>query len=96
MMRRSKKPSPPVIHTPGECRLAVDPHLVVTSVAGLFCYLRIVVALYSAPPEQAVSIPGASPGTAGVLVVLAIFLTWFGVYPTPLLNLIRKTVAGLN
>jgi NADH-quinone oxidoreductase subunit N len=70
--------------------------LVVTSVAGLFYYLRIVVALYSAPSEQAVSIPGASLGTACVLVVLAILLIWFGVYPNPLLNLIRTTVAGLN
>ena len=70
--------------------------LVVTSVAGLFYYLRIVVALYSAPPEQAASIPGASLGTACVLVVLAILLIWFGVYPNPLLNLVRTTVAGLN
>lgn len=70
--------------------------LVITSVAGLFYYLRIVVALYSAPPEQAVSIPGVSLGTACVLVVLAILLIWFGVYPTPLLNLIRTTMAGLD
>ena len=69
--------------------------LVVTSVAGLFYYLRIVVALYSAPPEHA-PIQMVSRGGAFILVVLTILLIWFGVYPTPLLNLIRTTTAGLN
>jgi NADH-quinone oxidoreductase subunit N len=63
--------------------------LVVTSVAGLFYYLRIVVALYSAPPEPA-PVPIPSPTGASILVVaLTILLIWFGVYPAPLLNLIR-------
>jgi NADH-quinone oxidoreductase subunit B len=35
-------------------------------------------------------------GTACVLVALAILLIWFGVYPTPLLNLIRATMAAIN
>jgi NADH-quinone oxidoreductase subunit N len=69
--------------------------LVVTSVAGLFYYLRIVVALYAAPPERA-PIQVASRGGAFILVVLMILLIWFGVYPTPLLNLIRTTTAALN
>jgi formate hydrogenlyase subunit 3/multisubunit Na+/H+ antiporter MnhD subunit len=69
--------------------------LVVTSVAGLFYYLRIVVALYSAPPERA-PIQMVSRGGAFILVVLAILLIWFGVYPAPLLNLIRTTMAALN
>jgi len=67
--------------------------LVVTSVAGLFYYLRIVVALYAAPSESA-PIPMVSPRAAFVLVVLALLLIWFGVYPSPLLNLIRTTMAG--
>jgi NADH:ubiquinone oxidoreductase subunit 2 (chain N) len=69
--------------------------LVITSVAGLFYYLRIVVALYAAPPEPA-PVQKVSRGSALVLAVLAILLIWFGVYPTPLLNLIRTTVAGFN
>jgi NADH-quinone oxidoreductase subunit N len=70
--------------------------LVVTSVAGLFYYLRIVVALYSAPPEPA-PVPIPSPTGASILVVaLTILLIWFGVYPTPLLNLIRATRADLT
>jgi NADH-quinone oxidoreductase subunit N len=70
--------------------------LVVTSVAGLFYYLRIVVALYSAPTEPAAPIQMVSRGGAFILVALSILLIWFGVYPTPLLNLIRTTMAGLN
>ena len=70
--------------------------LVVTSVAGLFYYLRIVVALYSASPERA-QIPVPSRTGASILVVgLTILLIWFGVYPAPLLNLIRATTARLN
>jgi len=69
--------------------------LVLTSVAGLFYYLRIVVALYSAAPEHAPT-EMASRGGAFILVVLMILLIWFGVYPAPLLNLIRTTTAGLN
>jgi NADH-quinone oxidoreductase subunit N len=70
--------------------------LVVTSVAGLFYYLRIVVALYSDPPEHAAPIQAVSRGSVFILLVLTILLIWFGVYPTPLLNLIRTTMAGLN
>jgi NADH-quinone oxidoreductase subunit N len=72
--------------------------LVVTSVAGLFYYLRVVVTLYSAPPQriadQFVSVgqPAAWPGVF-MLTVLALLLIWFGVYPTPLLHLIRITLA---
>jgi NADH-quinone oxidoreductase subunit N len=70
--------------------------LVLTSVAGLFYYLRIVVTLYSAPPERAVPIQNLAWGSACVLGVLAILLIWLGVYPTPLLNLIRTAMSGLS
>jgi NADH-quinone oxidoreductase subunit N len=75
--------------------------LVVTSVAGLFYYLRVVVTLYSAPPEQAtgrvlsVNQRGSWSGVL-MLAVLAILLIWFGVYPTPLLDVIRTTMAALS
>ncbi len=69
--------------------------LVVTSVAGLFYYLRIVVTLYSNPSEHAAPIRVLSRGGAFILAVLAILLIWFGVYPAPLVNLIRTTMAGL-
>jgi NADH-quinone oxidoreductase subunit N len=69
--------------------------LVLTSVAGLFYYLRIVVALYSAPSEPA-PVQTVSRRGAFVVVVLAVLLIYFGVYPSPLLNLIRTTMAGLS
>ena len=70
--------------------------LVVTSVAGLFYYLRIVVALFADPPEHAAPLEVLSRGGALVLAVLAILLLWLGVYPSPLLDLIRTSLAGLN
>jgi NADH-quinone oxidoreductase subunit N len=63
--------------------------LVVTSVAGLFYYLRIVGALYADPTESTAPQPEVSRSAALVLAVLALVLIWLGVYPTPLLNLIR-------
>ena len=70
--------------------------LVVTSVAGLYYYLRIVVALYSGPPAHPATIPIVSQGGTVVLAMLTILLIWLGVYPTPLLSLIRTTMARLN
>ncbi len=70
--------------------------LVLTSVAGLFYYLRIVVTLYSPQPDRPTLIPAMAEGGVFVLAVLTILLIWFGVYPSPLINLIRTAVTGLN
>jgi NADH-quinone oxidoreductase subunit N len=71
--------------------------LVITSVIGLYYYLRIVVTLYSglsasaeAPPAT-VRLPLLGTYT---LAALAILLLWFGVYPSPLLNLIQTLASG--
>lgn len=64
--------------------------LVMTSTIGLFYYLRILVALYSASSEPEAS---AHPGvlTSGaVLALLMALLIWFGVYPGPLLDMIQR------
>ena len=66
--------------------------LVITSVAGLFYYLRIVVALYS-PPEHAL-VQDVSRSGATVVFALSVLLIWFGVYPAPLFRLVRTTVLG--
>src|SRR5262249_33483101 len=66
--------------------------LVLTSVAGLFYYLRILVTLYSAPAEYPAPTPRLATGSAFVLGALATLLIWFGIYPTPLVDLIRMTV----
>ena len=70
--------------------------LVLTSVIGLFYYLRIVITLFSAPPERQYSMQKLEWNSAFVLGGLAVLLIWFGVYPAPLLNLIRATIGGLN
>lgn len=68
--------------------------LVLTSVVGLFYYLRILVTLYSDPP--AIPTPTRSLAWSSALVLggLAVLLLWFGVYPEPLLNLIRTAMGG--
>src|SRR5499427_9413750 len=68
--------------------------LVITSVAGLFYYLRIVVALYS--PSEHAHIQEVSRSGAAVVVALSVLLIWFGVYPAPLFRLVRTTVVGAD
>jgi NADH-quinone oxidoreductase subunit N len=66
--------------------------LVISSIIGLFYYLRIVATLYARRPEEA---PHAEPHSiAGsyVLVALTIVLIWLGVYPAPLLKVIRTVL----
>jgi NADH-quinone oxidoreductase subunit N len=73
--------------------------LVVSSVIGLFYYLRVVVALF----DRRLAAPGALPvptesipvGGGGVLWVLAFLLLWFGVYPSSILRLIRSAVGSM-
>jgi NADH-quinone oxidoreductase subunit N len=67
--------------------------LVLSSVIGLFYYLRVVVTMFARVSEE--SAPHAEPHAIGgsyVLVALSILLLWFGVYPVPLLNVIRKVL----
>lgn len=70
--------------------------LVLTSVIGLFYYLRIVVTLFSEEPQLQSSKQRLKWGSAVVLGGLAVLLIGFGVYPAPLLNLIQATIAGVN
>ncbi len=72
--------------------------LVVSSVVGLFYYLRVVVALYARPPSPAVPAGPAvalAPGGVAVLAVLAALLLWFGMYPASVLGLIRSAVGNM-
>ncbi|MGA2991188.1 MAG: proton-conducting transporter membrane subunit [Candidatus Korobacteraceae bacterium] len=64
--------------------------LVVTSVIGLFYYLRIVAAMYATPePEPATPALSTSTAAEVVLVTLTGLLLWLGSYPGPLLRVIR-------
>jgi len=71
--------------------------LVVSSVIGLFYYLRVVVAMVSAPSEAPARALARVPVAGGLaLAVLAVLIVWFGVYPGPLIHVIRSAVAGLS
>ena len=64
--------------------------LVTTSTIGLFYYLRILVALYSAVPARQVFIQPVAPTSGVVLALLTALLLWFGVYPAPLQDMIQR------
>jgi NADH-quinone oxidoreductase subunit N len=67
--------------------------LVVSSVIGLFYYLRIVAAMYASPERDAIETRSRISSAAGaVLCMLAVLLVWFGIYPEPLLRLIRTVL----
>jgi len=66
---------------------------VITSAIGLFYYLRIVVAMYGEPKQVGAGTPLTPPATF-VLAVLSIALVLFGVFPQPLLALIRNLTPG--
>jgi NADH-quinone oxidoreductase subunit N len=71
--------------------------LVVNSAIGLFYYLRVIAVMYMQLPERdEVSVPVSSLSLAGsaVLAVLALLLVWLGVYPAPVIEIIRKAIAG--
>ena len=71
--------------------------MMVTSGIGLFYYLRIVVAMFmeSAADASADREPSRLPLVTGLtLSALTVTLVWLGVYPAPLIRLIRIVVIG--
>ncbi|MFA5072734.1 MAG: NADH-quinone oxidoreductase subunit N [Nitrospirota bacterium] len=69
--------------------------LVINSIIGLFYYLRIIIALYSAPREAEAIRVGKTISGHAVLAGLLIVLIWFGVYPGPLIAVIQKTIQSI-
>jgi NADH-quinone oxidoreductase subunit N len=72
--------------------------LVVTSVIGLFYYLRLVVVLYDQTAIQekpSLTVSSVSWAEGFVLIALTALLIWFGVYPMRLINLITLAVGTL-
>lgn len=64
--------------------------VVAGSIIGLFYYLRIIVVMSSAAPEAArLDARTISWSGGATLVFLTVVLVWLGVYPSPLLELIR-------
>jgi NADH-quinone oxidoreductase subunit N len=71
--------------------------LIVSSVIGLFYYLRIVVTLYGAPNEDLAIERSSTPPTAGLsLTALTALLVFFGVYPSALWRAIALAVLSLK
>jgi NADH-quinone oxidoreductase subunit N len=74
--------------------------LVLTSAVGLVYYLRILVAMYAALPQREAAhdplpVPSLSLADSVVLVTLTMGVVWMGVYPAPIIDAIRLTVATL-
>ena len=69
--------------------------LVITSAIGLFYYLRIVVVMYGQPTESPAGVSRLAPAGSLILALLSALLVWFGVFPGPLLSIIRNALAGL-
>lgn len=70
--------------------------LIITSVIGLFYYLRIVVTMFAEMPagvERSLTVAPRLPLTDTYsLLALTILLIWFGVYPSLLLNAIHAAI----
>jgi len=70
--------------------------LIGTSVIGLFYYLRLIAAMFGSPEAPREELRGRRAGfeaAAAVLGVLTILVIWLGVYPSPLIELIRRSAA---
>ena len=68
--------------------------LVLTSAISIYYYLRVIVALYSTPPEERVR-PARQiiPWTGGIILAgLLVAMIWFGVYPSSIMNIIRSAI----
>ncbi len=63
--------------------------MIVNSVIGLFYYLRIIVVMFSAPEKESEIPVRHSRSGSAVLAALAILLVWLGVYPGPMIEIIR-------
>jgi NADH-quinone oxidoreductase subunit N len=65
--------------------------LVVTSVIGLYYYLRVVVVMYQVDGSRLAS-RRISFGDGLLLALLTLLLFWMGSYPVPFLNLVRSSL----
>jgi len=72
--------------------------LVVTSTIGLFYYLRVVAALFHQPVSEGLAhepLPRRTPAVSVLLAVLTALLIWFGIFPSPMLHLIRSAIGSI-
>jgi NADH-quinone oxidoreductase subunit N len=71
--------------------------LIVTSVIGLFYYLRVVVTMFGSPEagQDHCMVRCPSCGEGLILFLLTALIVWFGVYPSQLIDIIESTVTRL-
>jgi NADH-quinone oxidoreductase subunit N len=72
--------------------------LVVTSTIGLFYYLRVVAAFFHQPASEGPApepSPSRTPAVSVLLAVLTALLIWLGIFPSPLLHLIRSAIGSI-
>ena len=69
--------------------------LVANSAIGLYYYLRVVVAMFSQPVRQAADDLRLNAGEGIVLATLMAGLLLFGMYPPPLLDLVRFAISSI-
>jgi NADH-quinone oxidoreductase subunit N len=62
---------------------------VLTSVVGVFYYLRVVVYMYMKPPEKRIEAPTRPVWAAAVVALLALLVLAVGLFPEQLLGLAR-------
>jgi NADH-quinone oxidoreductase subunit N len=70
--------------------------LVITSAIGLFYYLRVIVALYGDGSKAPAVNNSLAPLGNIILGLLTAVLLLFGVFPAPLLRLIRTAITGIT
>ena len=66
--------------------------MIINSVIGLFYYLRIIVVMFSASEKEGTIPVRRSRSGSAVLTALAILLIWLGVYPGPMIDIIKRVV----
>jgi len=69
--------------------------LVINSAIGLFYYLRIIAAVFAHPEKEIAARPEQSRSGSAVLAGLTLSLIWLGVYPGPVIEIIKKTIQSL-
>jgi len=69
--------------------------LVIGSIISFFYYLRIVIAMFREVPSPAQSYPSFSLLGGIALSGLTLVLVWLGIYPTPLVGLLRAVTGAL-
>jgi len=70
--------------------------LVISSVIGLYYYLRVVIAVFAAPEPDPPHIPRTPLAAALALAVLLLLVIWLGAYPGPAMETVAGLVSGLR